>query len=884
MKSFILFFWACLVVICPLLAQQHSEIIPSDVKNVIKRAQTSWVTGEFQIDPSFVQGVPPGFIGDASVSFDGTNYLVVWEDGRNDEWDYDIFGTRVNQSGEILDPGGFIICDAPGDQTEPVVAFDGNNYMVVWNDDRDVPPGSYDNIYGARVTQEGEVLDPGGFQICVFEDDQDNPDIAFDGTGYFVVWGDDRASDDKVYGTRVTVDADVITPDGFRISTSEGSNSYPKIAAGSENYLVVWSDYRNSLREIYGTRISFSGGVLDENGIRITNDSEWQTDPKVTSDGTDFFVIWNDERDDATSNVYGARVNKEGTVLDPSGIPVAVIEDYAYEHQVAFGNGHYLVTWDEYKFTDRDERKTYGNYVNTSGEVLFPEEFPLAVEEGFQHRSVAVSNGTDFFYVYENAGRFLYNRVDLSGAMINGSGTDISSSVNTQNYAAVASDGTDYLVVWMDTRYGNSSIFGIRTDGEGNPLDATSFLISGRDDYYVSPDVAYNGTNYLVVWNNYDTIFGSRISQEGNILDPEAIIISAGYSWRRSEAKVSSANTNWLVVWTDERNNDDKWGNMDIYGARVDAEGNVLDTDGIHISAAGNNQYTPDVCYGENCCLVVWTDEREGMFVDPDIYAARVDPDGTVMDPDGIGIAKNEDHFYQYPSLAFDGTNYMMAYYNYSYQGNQILGKRISQEGMPVDEEGIVIHSATCEEIRPDIAFDGDNYIVAWYDYTDGYYFDILGARINTAGNIIENLNLVDQPKNQQHPVVCVSSNHNMFLVYDGFTETVGEVTAMVNRLWGKFINFYGTENEKTVSSSVMAVFPNPAANQIYIEYNVSSGSKVDLSIYHAEGVMIKNYVREVQGPGNYLKCVNIQGYPSGIYIVKLQTGNRLYTQKLVVL
>lgn len=155
------------------------------------------------------------FIKDVCVVAWRSGYLAPGDLRQGMKFSADIAGCRVDKAGKVLDAAPFVICQAADLQDDPRSAANGSVVFVVWHDLRN---GRDWDVYGARVSPEGKVLDPDGILIAGGEHNQAKPQVAWDGKTFVVVW--QNYSPDKGYdirAARVTADGKVQDPQGIRL-------------------------------------------------------------------------------------------------------------------------------------------------------------------------------------------------------------------------------------------------------------------------------------------------------------------------------------------------------------------------------------------------------------------------------------------------------------------------------------------------------------------------------------------------------------------------------------------------------------------------------------------------------------------------------------------
>ncbi len=191
-------------------------------------------------------------------------WLVAWREGNTNELATDIWCARVSADGKALDPEGIKVCAADDNQERPWVASDGKDFLLVWEDFRN---GKDYDVYAARVSAEGKVLDPGGFLVAGGDHNQCHPVVTFAGGNYYVAWQGFESAGGRylLYGARVSSDGKMLDAKGVVISPSGGvlddkASAYNPVIAAAGNRILV-----GHLLAAGGTGMACHAGVVSVN-------------------------------------------------------------------------------------------------------------------------------------------------------------------------------------------------------------------------------------------------------------------------------------------------------------------------------------------------------------------------------------------------------------------------------------------------------------------------------------------------------------------------------------------------------------------------------------------------------------------------------------------
>ena len=223
---------------------------------------------------------------------------------------------------------------------------------------------------------------------------------------------------------------------------------------------------------------------------------------------------------------------------------------------VAFGGGNYLVTWSDQR---SGYYRIYCTRVSPSGQVddtLGTQVGPISTDN--QNYSAIAFTGSRFYVVWVNvatSGFYMGARF----VEINGQPSDtfrLNSGVNAVTITRLAYDGSNFMLVWLE----GDSLKGQRIAGSGNPT-GSPFLIAAPVSS-ASADLCFDGSNYFVTWAS-GQIWGRKYDRNGNPVGGAFQVSSSTYGQTAPDVVVG-ANNRYFNVWCESRVSPDIYGNLDV--------------------------------------------------------------------------------------------------------------------------------------------------------------------------------------------------------------------------------------------------------------------------------------------------------------------------------
>ena len=184
-------------------------------------------------------GPAPGKQTNPAVAYDGSKWLVVWEVPGPDNFSTRLRGVLVGPTGAPFDPQGFEIEPAAGLNVAPVAAWDGTNFVVAWENGVAGDAASWD-IRARRFGTDGAPLGA-SFVVAGAANAQRAPALAAGSGRVFIAWEDLRnGTSNDIYGARLLTNGVLLDPLGLPVGAATNEQARPSVAWDGTSFVVAW--------------------------------------------------------------------------------------------------------------------------------------------------------------------------------------------------------------------------------------------------------------------------------------------------------------------------------------------------------------------------------------------------------------------------------------------------------------------------------------------------------------------------------------------------------------------------------------------------------------------------------------------------------------------
>jgi hypothetical protein len=303
----------------------------------------------------------------------GGGAAFVWQGGQVSA--QHIYARFLSASNVWLSTNDIEVNTATNFQIDPAIAaLPNGNVVVTWSSYGQDNPDGLLGVYGQILSPTGQKIG-GEFQVNQFTPfNQRSPAVAvFPGGNFIVTWISEMerssatvASDGSYGGGYNSVDvyARMFDSTGnpgsnneFLVNTTTNICANPSVAIDSAGgYLIAWSEFdpnpavANNGWDILGRKFNSAGTGLTNEVLINSQRYGDQYAPKVSSDGTNYLVVWTSMgQDGSLQGVFSQFLNSSGGHAGgEQQVNTVVLNQQEFPAVASDGAGSFVVVWSSF--------------------------------------------------------------------------------------------------------------------------------------------------------------------------------------------------------------------------------------------------------------------------------------------------------------------------------------------------------------------------------------------------------------------------------------------------------------------------------------------------------------------------------------------------------
>jgi hypothetical protein len=449
-----------------------------------------------------------------------------------------------------------------------------------------------------------------------------------------------------------------------------------------------------------------------------------------------------------------------------------------------------------------------------------------------------------------------------------------------QQSPAAEWNGTYYLVAWEN--YYNGNIEAQRIQKATPHLVGPMITVSTSGDYLKVPDMDSDGSRWLIVYEYYDAtpnyaIYSRIVNSDGTLGTESNLSGFGGNGYQKYNPGVgfNSSTSQYLAVW--KENSD-----YDIDGRLVSSSGLPVGNVISDILSASSGEYSnPRVASNGTNYLVV-ADYNFGYEIHGRIVSSNGVPQGNIIN---IGSAG----YWGQPDVASNGNNYLVVW---SDGGTVIKGRIVNSDGSMGSIINISSGAVNAGKPRVDWWAQKNKYLVVWQDKRGGTYHFIYGQLVNPDGTLYgTNKKMTQGNTANQYMPITACGDTSLVAWQDLRSDANGDIWANLGEYLGEheYPPKWEERTEFKLNFNLQKIEPNPAKEFTRIYYSIAKPCHVKIYVYDKKGAIVKKIVDEYKPQGIYREFWGICDennnlLPDGAYFIKFEAGKYKETKKILIL